>query len=135
MPEGTKVDRLYKKLLAEGHDEESAARIAQSQTGLSLQTGKPPKGKENKMSEHFENGKAKALNEIQNKAKAAGIKIQNEESGIEGNLPSWPGASAVYSRAYALMKKYGADYDLIKALGKGDEEKIKAILLYHYAGK
>lgn len=43
MPEGTKVERLYEKLRREGKSEESAARIAQSETGLSLQTGKPPK--------------------------------------------------------------------------------------------
>jgi hypothetical protein len=47
MPEGTKVDKLYKKLRAEGKSEESAARIAQSVTGEALATGKPPKGKEN----------------------------------------------------------------------------------------
>ena len=49
MPKGTPVEHLYKKLLAEGHNEESAARIAQAETGLNLQTGKPPKGKENGM--------------------------------------------------------------------------------------
>jgi len=43
MPKGSPVHKLYKKLLAEGHSEESAARIAQAETGLSLQTGKPPK--------------------------------------------------------------------------------------------
>ena len=54
------------------------------------------------------------------------------ESGIEGNLPKWNGASAVYSRAYELMKKHSADKDLIEALGSGDEERIKSILLYRY---
>jgi hypothetical protein len=34
---------MYKGLLKEGRSKESAARIAQAQTGLSLQTGKPPK--------------------------------------------------------------------------------------------
>jgi hypothetical protein len=43
MPTNTKVERLYKKLKAEGHSVESAIRIAQSATGLSLATGKPPK--------------------------------------------------------------------------------------------
>ena len=43
MPEGTKVDSLYKKLREEGKSEESAARIAQSVTGESLMTGKPAK--------------------------------------------------------------------------------------------
>ena len=47
MPEGSAVDKLYKKLRAEGKSEESAARIAQSVTGEALATGKPPKGQEN----------------------------------------------------------------------------------------
>lgn len=46
MPEGTKVHNLYKKLLMKGYSKESAARVAQSQTGQSLKTGKPPKHKE-----------------------------------------------------------------------------------------
>lgn len=45
MPRGTKVDRLYRKLLKEGYTEASAARIAQKQTGLALATGRPPKRK------------------------------------------------------------------------------------------
>ena len=43
MPEGTKVDKIYKPLLKEGHSNGSAARIAQSKSGQSLKTGKPPK--------------------------------------------------------------------------------------------
>lgn len=140
MPEGTKVEKLYKKLLSEGHSEESAARIAQSQTGLSLQTGKPPKGRgnmqkimngwntlrgvrpneierilrskgkswDNKVEggmvilfekgsdtiaqydkpsqileyknsgmNSFQNGQKKAIEYIQNKARAAGVKVKN----------------------------------------------------------
>ena len=42
MPRGTKVDVLYRKLLSEGRSKESAARIAQSATGLSLETGEAP---------------------------------------------------------------------------------------------
>jgi hypothetical protein len=53
----------------------------------------------------------------------------NKETGIEGNLPTWPGASAVYSKAYRLMKKYGPDHNLIDALNDGDEEIIKADML------
>ena len=45
MPSGTKVDRVYKALLKQGHDIKSAARIAQSVTGQSLATGKPSKPK------------------------------------------------------------------------------------------
>jgi hypothetical protein len=45
MPKGTKVHRVYKALLREGKSKASAARIAQSQTGQSLQTGKAPKKK------------------------------------------------------------------------------------------
>ena len=45
MPEGSKVDRVYKALLKAGHSKESAARIAQSKTGQALATGKPPKSK------------------------------------------------------------------------------------------
>jgi len=45
MPKGTKVDRVYQAVLAKTGDKGKAARIAQSQTGQSLQTGKPPKKK------------------------------------------------------------------------------------------
>ena len=43
MPAGTRVDKMYKHLRASGYSEEDAAKIAQSKTGLSLQTGRPPK--------------------------------------------------------------------------------------------
>jgi hypothetical protein len=41
-PRGTKVDDVYQALRREGYSEESAARIAQAQTGQALATGKPP---------------------------------------------------------------------------------------------
>jgi len=44
MPKGTKVENLYRQLLKEGYSRESAVRIAQKRTGLSLKTGKKPKG-------------------------------------------------------------------------------------------
>lgn len=47
MPKGTKVEEVYQALRREGMSEERAAKIAQAQTGLSLATGKPPKGTEN----------------------------------------------------------------------------------------
>lgn len=50
MPAGTKVEKVYQALLREGKSKASAARIAQSQTGLSLATGKPPKNKRVKLS-------------------------------------------------------------------------------------
>jgi len=43
MPKGTKVHDMYAAMVREGMDKGKAARIAQSKTGLSLQTGKPPK--------------------------------------------------------------------------------------------
>jgi len=43
MPRGTKVDKLYKKLRKKGKSKASAAKIAQSKTGLALMTGKKPK--------------------------------------------------------------------------------------------
>lgn len=45
MPKGTKVDKVYQALLKQGKSKASAARIAQSATGKSLQTGRKPKGK------------------------------------------------------------------------------------------
>lgn len=45
MPKGTKVDKIYQALRREGKSEGTAARIAQSKSGQSLKTGKPPKGK------------------------------------------------------------------------------------------
>jgi ribosome modulation factor len=49
MPKGTKVEEMYQALRREGKSEKSAARIAQAETGLNLQTGKPSKGRENGM--------------------------------------------------------------------------------------
>ena len=43
MPKGSKVEKVYKGLLKGGYSKESAARIAQSQTGQSLKTGKKSK--------------------------------------------------------------------------------------------
>jgi len=45
MPKGTKVEKLYTKLVKEGKSKASAARISQAATGLSLMTGKKPKKK------------------------------------------------------------------------------------------
>lgn len=43
MPKGTDVHRIFKALRRQGKSKASAARIAQAQTGKSLQTGKKPK--------------------------------------------------------------------------------------------
>jgi len=43
MPEDTSVERCYKELINKGYPKAMAAKICQSQTGLSLKTGKPPK--------------------------------------------------------------------------------------------
>ena len=43
MPTGTKVNEVYQALLKKGYSKEKAARIAQSQTGEALATGRPPK--------------------------------------------------------------------------------------------
>jgi hypothetical protein len=51
------------------------------------------------------------------------------ETGIDGNCPTWKGASKVYSKAYDHMNKHGADYALIKVLNGGNEEEIKAEML------
>lgn len=48
MPAGTKVDKMYEAMKAEGMDKGKAARIAQAKTGLALATGKPPKSKPKK---------------------------------------------------------------------------------------
>lgn len=45
MPSGTRVEKVYRALLKQGKSKESAAKIAQSVTKLSLATGKPPKKK------------------------------------------------------------------------------------------
>lgn len=45
MPKGTKVHNVFEALKRKGHSPGSAARIAQSRTGLALATGKPPKRK------------------------------------------------------------------------------------------
>ena len=45
MPKGTKVERVYEALKRKGASKGKAARIAQSQTGQALATGKPPKHK------------------------------------------------------------------------------------------
>jgi len=43
MPKGTKVHKVYEALKRKGYSVKSAVRIAQSQTGKSLATGKAPK--------------------------------------------------------------------------------------------
>jgi hypothetical protein len=48
MPKGTAVHNVYEALRAQGMSKGKAARIAQSQTGLALATGKPPKKKKRK---------------------------------------------------------------------------------------
>lgn len=45
MPEGTRVHKVYKAMLRQGASKGKAARIAQSKTGQSLKTGRPPKSK------------------------------------------------------------------------------------------
>lgn len=45
MPKGSKVDRVYQALRRGGASKGKAARIAQSQTGQSLKTGRAPRGK------------------------------------------------------------------------------------------
>lgn len=45
MPKGTKVEKVYRALLRDGASKGKAARIAQSKTGQSLKTGRPPRGK------------------------------------------------------------------------------------------
>jgi len=64
-------------------------------------------------------------------------------SGIEGNLPSWPGASHCYKRAYRMLENMALHGhvryrtpssemdDLIEALDRGDEEKIKGLLMLY----
>ncbi len=47
MPEGTRVHKRYEELRAEGHTKASAAKIAQSETGQSLKTGKKSKHRKN----------------------------------------------------------------------------------------
>lgn len=44
MPKGTPVEKVYTALKEKGYSAGKSARIAQSQTGLALATGKPPKG-------------------------------------------------------------------------------------------
>jgi hypothetical protein len=48
MPKYTPVHRTYEALKAKGYSTESAVRIAQSQTGTALATGKKPKKKKKK---------------------------------------------------------------------------------------
>ncbi len=71
---------------------------------------------------------------------------------VSGNLPKWPGAAKLYSRAYATLEEMGRsghakpalvrqgkvvqqgivsiEMDtLIKALDSGNEEQIKGLLL------
>ena len=45
MPKGSRVHKTYQALIRQGMSKGKAARIAQSKTGQSLQTGKPPKSK------------------------------------------------------------------------------------------
>ena len=79
----------------------------------------------------------------------------------EAALPTWPGADQVYSRLYRLLEKMGADNwkaevarakkarrkpkpgamstpemdEIIEALNKGDEEKLKGLMHKYSAYK
>ena len=66
MPEGSKVEKIYRALRDKGYSKEKAAKIAQAQTGLALATGEPPKH-ENEMIENecFKRGQDKARSEIE----------------------------------------------------------------------
>jgi len=46
MPRGSKVEKVYKALLRKGASKGKAARIAQSQTGQSLKSGKKSRKKQ-----------------------------------------------------------------------------------------
>lgn len=88
--------------------------------------------------------------------KETGGIIPTKTLGPEGNLPEWPGASAVYSKAYRVLEnmarhghaKPASGYwhgkhwiqncagsvstemsRMIDALGEGNEETIKGLLL------
>ena len=52
MPESSKVHHVYEALKEEGKSEESAAKIAQAETGEALATGKPPEHKEEHSGAH-----------------------------------------------------------------------------------
>jgi hypothetical protein len=45
MPKGSKVEKCFEKVKAEGRSVSSAAAICQSSTGQSLKTGRKPKSK------------------------------------------------------------------------------------------
>ncbi len=45
MPKGSKVEKVFTSLKAQGKSVASAAKIAQAVTGKSLKTGKAPRGK------------------------------------------------------------------------------------------
>ncbi len=49
MPAGTQVDRVFQALKRKGLSVASSAKIAQTQTGRALMTGKPPRHKPNAM--------------------------------------------------------------------------------------
>lgn len=68
MPEGSKVHKVYEALREKGYSKEKSAKIAQAQTGESLKTGEPIKN------ESYENGKMRAMNEIDQKLENSGIK-------------------------------------------------------------
>lgn len=44
-PVGSEVEKIYQAVLRGGASKGKAARIAQAKSGLSLKTGKKPKGK------------------------------------------------------------------------------------------
>ena len=61
MPEGSKVHDVYEALKKKGYSKEESAKIAQAQTGEALKTGEPIKN------ESYENGRMRAMNEIDEK--------------------------------------------------------------------
>ena len=61
MPEGSKVHKVYEALRKKGYSKEKSAKIAQAQTGEALKIGEPIKN------ESYENGRMRAMNEIDEK--------------------------------------------------------------------
>ena len=61
MPEGSKVHKVYEALREKGYSKEKSAKIAQAKTGEALKTGEPIKN------ESYENGRMRAMNEIDEK--------------------------------------------------------------------
>ena len=87
MPEDSKVHKVYEALKKKGYSKEKSAKIAQAQTGEALKTGEPIKN------ESYENGRMRAMNEINMRLSNSNFEEQQHKRDKDGKFSKTNGSS------------------------------------------